>query len=90
MSAVTPGIVHGTLDFKNTYAYYDAEWLTSISQQRQGGDTVAAKLATFQYDAAGDTTGIQRDDATADTSLVASGEEKHCHGRVCDFGDAAR
>ncbi len=65
--------VGGTADFKNTYAYNAAQWLTSVTQQGQtDGNAVAAKRANFNYDASADMTDVKRYSDTSGSALVAS------------------
>ena len=62
---VGSSISGGIQDFVNQYVHDAVGRLTSVTQTSQaGGNSVAAKLATFQYDAASQLTDLRRYSAT--------------------------
>ena len=65
--------VGGTNDFVNNYQYTSiSAQMSQVSQTANGGDAVAAKAGTFQYDLAGELVGVGRyQNADATQNLVA-------------------
>ncbi len=65
--------IGGTNDFVNNYQYQGpAGQMSQVTQTGNGGNVVADKTATFQYDPAGELTGVGRyQNADATANLVA-------------------
>lgn len=64
--------IQNTSDFKNDYTFDNLQRMTSVTQQGQGGNGVAAKRVDFGYNAGGQFTAINRYANVGGTQLVAS------------------
>ena len=67
--------VNGTADFQNTYSYDKLDEMTQVVQSGQtGGNSVAYKWVTFNYEPDGQFASIDRYAGTSDSSLVVEGD----------------
>jgi RHS repeat-associated protein len=76
VNQATSAVTGGTADFLNNYSYTASATnpygqMSQVSQTANGGNTVAAKTATFQYDLQGELTVVGRyQNANATANLV--------------------